>query len=165
MTLQTAFINKRYRISRVVWPTLHEMQRQEQSFPRAAIERSHDMRLQRQPVSVWPLLWCRRGAHVNDHYRSANKITPPGLTPYEWQLYRTLNLPIDELAWDMCFYSDIFRTTDWYCSCHVWCIPYVTWLIYTWTAFRWWLVCEDWGNSQTFSDMSHHCIYGNPTTE
>ena len=41
-------------------------------------------------------------------------VCPPDLTPYDWPLYRTLNLPIDELAWETSFHSDIFRTTDWY---------------------------------------------------
>ena len=41
-------------------------------------------------------------------------VCAPDLTPYDWPLYRTLNLPIDELAWEMSFQSDIFRTTDWY---------------------------------------------------
>ena len=98
----------------------------------------------------------------------------PCLTPYDWLLYRTLNIPIDELTWETCFHSDIFRLTDmlvsrvvytvrhetdikiderqmmthrdicialtsWtICSCHVWCIPYVTWLIYVWP-----LLCLD----------------------
>ena len=92
----------------------------------------------------------------------------PCLTPYDWLLYRTLNIPIDDLTWETCFHSYIFRLTDmlvsrvlytvrhvtdlkiderqmmthrdifialtsWtICSCHVWCIPYVTWLIYVW---------------------------------
>ena len=38
----------------------------------------------------------------------------PCLTPYDWLLYRTLNIPKDELTWETCFHSDIFLTTDWY---------------------------------------------------
>ncbi len=41
-------------------------------------------------------------------------VCPPDLTPYDWPLYTTLNLPIDELAWETSFHSDIFRTTNWY---------------------------------------------------
>ena len=59
----------------------------------------------------------------------------PCLTPYDWLLYRTLNIPIDELTWETCFHSDIFRTTDWYAR--VTCGVYRTsrdWFKNRWTA-------------------------------
>ena len=114
----------------------------------------------------------------------------PCLTRYDWLLHRTLNIPIDELTWETCFHSDIFRLTNmlvsrvvytvrhetdikiderqtmthrdifialtsWtICSCYVWCIPYVTWLIYVWPLRHELCLDDDFSLSSSFFTLS-----------
>ena len=136
----------------------------------------------------------------------------PCLTPYDWLLYRTLNIPIDELTWETCFtptssvrltdmlvsrvvytvhhvtdlkiderqmmtHRDIsIALTSWtICSCHVWCIPYVTWLIYVWPlrhelclyddfslSLLFFPLCQGWGAARKFFTDSSDSIFHPP---